>query len=435
MRVVRFLYNLAFPFVLLVLLPGFLFRMLRRGKYRHKFGQRFAIYSPRVRAKLSHGSWTWIHAVSVGEVLIALKLIREWKERDPSLQVVLSTTTSTGFALATREKSDWLEPIYNPIDFFWITRRALRLIRPKRLVLVEAEVWPNLTAQAKAQGAVLALVNARLSNRSENRYLAVRPLAAALFNQLDLLCVQEPEDAVRWAGLGVEAGKIVCTGSIKFDTEGETPVPHRDFRSLLAACQVADDTPILLAGSTHAGEERILGEIALKLRADFPDLFYIVVPRHVERSPKVREELEQLGFSVALRTEVSTPLAARPGALLVNTTGELKDWYDYATVVFVGKSIAARGGQNPAEAVAAGKAVVYGPHMENFSILSAQFVRQHGVIQALDAAELEEAIRRLLADPAERETLAANGLKCLDGHRGATARTCDLLAGLTAASA
>ncbi|CAN5746202.1 3-deoxy-D-manno-octulosonic acid transferase [soil metagenome] len=433
MSLVRFFYNLAFPFVLVALLPGFLFRMLRRGKYRHKFGQRFAIYSPRVRAKLSEGDWTWVHAVSVGEVLIALKLVRELKRREPNLQVVLSTTTSTGFALASKEKSDWLEAIYNPIDFLWIVRRALRLIRPRRLLLVEAEVWPNLTAEAKAQGATLALVNARLSIRSENRYLAVRPLIAPIFNQLDILCVQEPDDAVRWAGLGVEPGKIVCTGSIKFDTEGETTVRHRDFQPMLESCGVTADTPILLAGSTHSGEERILGQIALDLRKEIPNLFFIVVPRHAERSPKIYEDLEKMGHAVKLRVGENKS-SSNSTALLVNTTGELRDWYDYATVVFVGKSLTARGGQNPAEAVAAGKAVVYGPHMENFATLSAQFVRTQGVIQAIDVPELETAIRRLLSSPEERQTLAANGGKCLESHLGATSRTCELLANLVSPS-
>ena len=158
MNAARIVYNLAFPFVLLALVPGFLHRMLKRGKYRHKFGQRFALYSSRVRKTLSRGGWTWVHAVSVGEVLVALKLIRELRHRDPGLPIVLSTTTSTGFALASREKGESFEAIYNPIDFFWIARRAVRLIRPRRLILVEAEVWPNLTAEAKALGAAIVLV-------------------------------------------------------------------------------------------------------------------------------------------------------------------------------------------------------------------------------------------------------------------------------------
>ncbi len=307
MTAVRILYNLAFPFVLLALLPGFLFRMLKRGKYRHKFGQRFAIYSPRVRQKLSRGGWTWVHAVSVGEVLIALKLIREMKNRDPQLPVVLSTTTSTGFALASREQGENFETIYNPIDFFWTARRAVRLIRPRRLILVEAEVWPNLTAEAKARGATLALVNARLSSRSESRYRMIRPLASAIFNQLDLLCVQEPADAKRWESLGVDARKILCTGSIKFDDQGEDSRVRRNFRQTLAELGVGESAPVILAGSTHSGEECLIGEIVIRLKQDFPNLFYVVVPRHAERWREVREQLDRLGLRVALREAKSAP--------------------------------------------------------------------------------------------------------------------------------
>lgn len=429
MTAIRLLYNLFFPVVLLALLPGFLFRMLRRGKYRHKFGQRFAIYSPRVREKLARGGWTWIHAVSVGEVLIAQKFIRELKRREPDLHVVLSTTTSTGYALASTEKSDWLEPIYNPVDFLWTVRGALRLIRPRRLILVEAEIWPNLTAEAKAQGASLSLVNARLSARSESRYRRVRGLVGPVFNQLDLLCVQEEADAERWAALGVDRAKILITGSIKFDDAEETTPTRRDFRPALRELGVPDDAPILLAGSTHAGEERILGEIVLRLREAYPNLFYIAVPRHAERWRSVREDLTQLGFRVALRAGDERPVE-NPDALLVNTTGELREWYNCATVVFVGKSLTAHGGQNPAEAVAAGKAVIVGPNMENFLTLVSQFVRGQGIIQVPDAAALEAAARDLLSDAPKRAFLAANGARCLTVHRGATARTSEaVLAG------
>ena len=426
MTAVRILYNLAFPFVLLALLPGFIFRMLKRGKYRHKFGQRFAIYSPRVRRKLSRGGWTWVHAVSVGEVLIALKLIREMKNRDPQLPVVLSTTTSTGFALASREQGENFETIYNPIDFFWTAGRAVRLIRPRRLLLVEAEVWPNLTAEAKARGATLALVNARLSSRSESRYRMIRPLASAIFNQLDLLCVQEPADARRWESLGVDARRILCTGSIKFDDEGEDSRVRRNFRQTLAELGVAESAPIILAGSTHSGEERLIGEIVIRQKQDFPNIFYVVVPRHAERWREVREQLDRIGLRVALRNgEKRVPENA--DTLLVNTTGELRDWYDQATVVFVGKSLTAHGGQNPAEAVAAGKAVVFGPNMENFSSLAAQLVREGGASQVADATGLEQKFRELLLHPEKRAELAANAARCLEAHRGATARTCTAL--------
>jgi 3-deoxy-D-manno-octulosonic-acid transferase len=434
MTAVRVLYNLAFPFVLLALLPRFVFRMLKRGKYRHKFGQRFGIYSSRVRGKLARGGWTWVHAVSVGEVLVALKLIREMRNRDPELSVVLSTTTSTGYALASKESGDYLEAIYNPLDFYWIVRRAVRLIRPRMLLLVEAEVWPNLTAEAQAQGASLALVNARLSARSESRYRMIRPLAAVIFNQLDLLCIQEPTDARRWQGLGVKARKILCTGSIKFDDQMDDHRISQNFRKTLAEWGVGESAPIILAGSTHAGEELLIGEIVSRLKREFPDLFYVVVPRHAERWREVREQLEGLGLRVALRAHDNSSFS-NPDTLLVNTTGELRDWYDKATVVFVGKSLTAHGGQNPAEAVAAGKAVIFGPNMENFSSLAAQLVRAGGALQVADAAELEEEFRSLLCDAAKRRQLAANAARCLQAHSGATARTCEALEKLKSSKA
>jgi 3-deoxy-D-manno-octulosonic-acid transferase len=415
MTAVRILYNLVFPFVLLALLPSFLFRMLKRGKYRHKFGQRFGIYSSRVRRKLSPGGWTWVHAVSVGEVLIALKLIREMRTRDPQVAVVLSTTTSTGYALASKETGDYLEAIYNPLDFFLTARRAVRLIRPRKLILVEAEVWPN----------------ARLSVRSESRFRVIRPLAKPIFNQLDLLCVQEPADARRWRRLGVETRKILCTGSIKFDDQMDDRRVSQDFRQILANLGVEESAPILLAGSTHSREESVLGEIVIRLRREFPNLFYVVVPRHAERWKEVREQLEKRGLRVAVRAHDNSS-AGNPDTLLVNTTGELRDWYDQATVVFIGKSLTAHGGQNPAEAVAAGKPVIFGPNMENFASLAAQLVREGGALQVADATELEEELARLLSDSQTRRQLAANAARSLQAHSGATARTCDALERLEA---
>jgi len=426
---VLLLYNLFFPFVLLFLLPGFIPRMIRRGKYRHKFGQRFGAYSDRVWRRIAGKKWIWIHAVSVGEVLIAQKIARQMKSAAPALNVILSTTTSTGFALAASSAPDWMEVIYNPLDFPSFVRRSLDLIRPSQLILVEAEVWPNLVSQAKKRGIRIALVNARLSPRSERRFRRFRFLTGPVFRLLDAVCVQEPEDVGRWQSLGLDRKKIRLAGSIKFDTAVALDSREQEFRDLLAPLGVTPQTPVFLAGSTHPGEEAILGKIFLELRKTIPDLFFIVVPRHVERAPEILAALRSLGLTPLLRTTIS-PQTPPPQAdcLLIDTTGELRHWYHLGTAIFVGKSLEAIGGQNPVEAIAAGKAVLFGPHMENFAAVVRILLERQAAIQVRDAAELQRALARLLDDAALRERMAGNARAVLAPHEGATARTAALLA-------
>ena len=422
---VRFLYNVVFPMAVLLMLPSFLMRMIRRGKYRHKFGQRFGIYSPGVREKIAGTGRVWLHAVSVGEVNIALKLIQALRDADPSLVFILSTTTSTGFKLAASRKSPWLEPIYNPLDFLPVVRRVMQTIRPRALILVEAEVWPNVVCEARRLGAKAVLVNARLSPRSEKRFRAARMIAAPLFNQLDALYLQEPEDIARWTSLGVRQDKLHVTGSIKFDDSAAAARPIRNFRPVLDALGVPVDAPVLLGGSTFEGEEEILARVFLQLRKSRPDLFLILVPRHHERGDAVARQMERLGLKVARRTQ--SDQRTRPDVLLVDTTGELVSWYLCATVVFMGKSLCDRGGQNPAEPLAAGVPVVFGPHMRNFASLVQGLLRNQAAMEISDEATLQVAVESLLSSPEKRNAMVRRGVKCLEIHRGATDRTVSLL--------
>src|SRR5437773_9954581 len=214
---IRFIYNLLWPIGLLFFLPGYFMKMVRRGGYREKFGQRLGIYDRELRVRLSRQRFTWLHAVSVGEVVVALKLAHALRALEPDLHCVLTTTTTTGFALANKNSSPRIEVMYTPLDFWPIIRRAFAVIRPARILLIEAEVWPNLVAEAHARRIPIALVNARLSPRSENRFRLFRLLVAPTFRLLDLVCVQEPEDVDRWQRIGVERDRIRQTGSIKYD--------------------------------------------------------------------------------------------------------------------------------------------------------------------------------------------------------------------------
>jgi 3-deoxy-D-manno-octulosonic-acid transferase len=423
---IRFLYNLLYPVGFLFFLPGQIGKLARRGNYKHKLGQRFGFYDPEVRARLAAKRCTWIHAVSVGEVAIALKLAAKLRQLDPRFFGVVTTTTTTGFQVATAQATDAIEVLYKPLDFWPIIRRAFAVIRPVRIILVEAEVWPNLAAEARNRRIPLALVNARLSKRSEARFHRFRSLIAPTFRCLDAICVQEPEDVERWVALGVPHERIHQVGSIKYDPAGVRLNPDLPLE-ILRSFGLDGDSPILFGGSTHPGEEEVLGEIFQRLRGDFPAFTLIVAPRHVERASEIRGRLEALGLKVFLRSEVGHVRAGAPDCLVLDTTGELQHWYAVATIVFVGKSLTARGGQNPVEPILAGKPVLFGPHMENFSALAHALVANNAAVQVRDPNSLQQQIAWLLRDREAALRLVANAQAVLARHDGATERTATLV--------
>jgi 3-deoxy-D-manno-octulosonic-acid transferase len=425
---IRFIYNLFWPLGLLFFLPGYFVKMVRRGGYRKKFGQRLGIYDRDLRIRLLKQRWTWLHAVSVGEVNIALKLASALRALEPDLHCVLTTTTTTGFALANQNAPPWTETMYTPLDYWPIMRRAFSVIRPVRIVLVEAEIWPNLATEAHTRRIPFALVNARLSPRSERKYLRFRFFVAPTFRLLDLVCVQEPEDADRWQRIGVARSRIKCTGSIKYDPDVQAE-SQAVAASLWDASSVgAPDCAVLFGGSTHRGEEEILATVFLRLRRQFPSLRLFIAPRHVERLPEIRAQLDALGVRVSLASEAPAGCERNDAdCVLLDTTGELQRWYDIATVVFMGKSLTAHGGQNPVEPILAGKPVVFGPYMENFATLAKAFVSKRGAIQVRDADFLERAIVELLRDSESRQRLVQNAREVLSAHQGATARAAALI--------
>lgn len=419
---IRFLYNLLYPIGLIFFLPGQIAKLLRRGNYRHKFGQRFGFYDEAVRSRLAAQRCTWIHAVSVGEVAVALKLATKLRELDPDFFCALTTTTTTGFQVATAEPIERTEVLYSPLDFWPIMRRAFAAIRPRRIVLVEAEIWPNLAAEARNRRIPLLLVNARLSRRSEARFRRFQALIQPTFQCLDAVCIQESADVERWVALGIASERIHHVGSIKYDPE-EVKLNPEIAWSVLVNLGVGPGTPILFGGSTHAGEEEILATVYQELRAEFPDLRLIIAPRHVERIREIREQLTRLGVATMLRSEVAAAGPAGDEVLLLDTTGELQNWYGVATIVFIGKSLTAHGGQNPVEPILAGKPVLFGPHMENFVTLAGALVTCGGSRQVQDPQELKREVAGLLREPSRADQLVGSAQQVLARHRGATERT------------
>jgi 3-deoxy-D-manno-octulosonic-acid transferase len=271
-------------------------------------------------------------------------------------------------------------------------------------------------------------VNARLSPRSERRFRRFRFFMAPTFRFLDLVCAQEPEDVDRWAALGVPRNRIRAVGSIKYDPDGHDQTAETQ-KSTQHVRLGSDDRerPVLFGGSTHRGEEEILAEIFLRLRQEFPLLRLFIAPRHVERLREIRAQLGALPMRIALASELATGHQSDTDCIVLDTTGDLHRWYVIATIVFMGKSLTAHGGQNPVEPIVAGKPVVFGPHMENFATLARSLASKKGAIQVSDVDSLESTIAELLRDSEARQRLVQRACEVLSEHQGATARTAALI--------
>ena len=414
------LYRLLLPGLFVAAFPAWLVKMARRGGFGSGLRERLSIYHGAV--EFEPAAAIHLHAVSVGETMLALKLLREWRAAEPARRFVLATGTSTGHAVAREHAPDDVRVVYQPLDFRWVVRRYLNRFEPAQIVLLEGEAWPNLLALCRRRDIPVSLVNARFSPRSRRRYRKFAAWVRPVFSLLDRVAVQEAEDAAAWRDLGVAAENIALTGSLKFDPgSGALPRQRDEFAAMLTTF---GRRPVVLAASTHAGEE---AWIAAAL-ADSGALF-AVAPRHAERRTEVKADLEALGLEVVLRSAFAPPQDTANACFVIDSTGELRDWTAHADVVVIGKSFLGEGGQNPCEAVLAGKPVVFGPHMQNFEPLASLLAATGGCVVARDQNELAAAVRTALAGGPEVERAVAAAGETLARHRGATARTVALLRG------
>ena len=412
------LYRLAGPLLLLIALPSWLRKMSSRGGWSTPLRERFTCYWDDIEWEPCN--CIHYHAVSVGETQVALKLLRAVRLHDPS-PCVLAVSTATAYHLAIKADIANLRILYAPIDLYCFVFRYLSRFQPSRIVLIEAEAWPELMQQCATRRIPVAMINARLSSRSEKCYQKFRRWVQPLFRKISLVAVQGEEDIARFATLGIERERIHLTGSIKFDPASDRlPLLRMEFANLLNPLHGSGK--IVLAASTHDGEEILIGK-AVRAAGSF----FVCVPRHAERREQVKTALEQSGFEVVLRSRPHHPENNANTCLVIDSTGELKDWTAHADLVIIGKSFLAHGGQNPCEAIMAGKVTIFGPHMENFEPLASSLVSQNAAVQVDDAAQLSETIERLLASPSTAASMAENALRVIRQHEQATERTMLLL--------
>lgn len=420
-RAVLLIYNLLLPVVFLLGFPGWVVKMLKRGGYGTGLLERFSWYDREV--EYEPAGVVYVHAVSVGEVMIALKLLNEWRLRYPEDIFVLAPTTTTGLLVAKEKAPEGVRVIYSPLDFKWVLRRVLRRFEPKQIVLIEAEAWPNMLNLANKKKIPVGLANARLSARSERRYKKFSGFVEPMFGMIDRACVQERADLNRWASVGIRKDRIEVTGSIKFDQSGAAvPRKREEFQRMIDA--FGRGRKVVMAISTHPGEEKCIGEVVRELG---DDVLYVPVPRHAERREEVSRDLRSLGYEVVLRSVFRSIGCPQKACLVVDSTGELRDWTAHADVVVVGKSFLGEGGQNPTEAIAAKVPVVAGPAMGNFEPLVTMLKSAGGICSVRSQEELKSALLRCLEYGVDVVKQVEAAGEVLHVHQGATARTVEIL--------
>ena len=423
-----FLYSLAIIGYAVALAPRLLYQAARHGKYIGTLSERWG----RLPATLNpdRARSIWIHAVSVGEVLAARALIPALRERYPEHRLLLSTTTQTGRSVAASVET--LDGVfYFPVDLAPVVKRVLEQVRPALLVMVDTELWPNLLAQCARQGVCTVLVNGRVSDRSYPRYRLVRSFFRRVLANLSLCCAQSEEAGRRLIDLGVPEDRVIVTGNLKFDT---LPVPATGASwmppSVMRTFRITVGRTVIVAASTHPGEESAVLDAFAGLRKRNKDALLVLAPRHPERSSEVVALARRRGLDTVTRSTLPVDREPRAAVVVLDTVGELATLMQIATIVFLGGSLVPTGGHNLLEPAVWGKPVVFGPHMQNFAEIAELFLKNRAARQIDSADALQPALAALLGDPVQRAALGAAARALVDANRGATDRTLDAVASL-----
>ncbi len=418
------LYNLLLFVSALFLVPYYLLRGLRYGKSRRGLRERLGFYSPEQLTAIQSSRTIWIHAVSVGETRAAMPLIRALRLKYPEFQILLTNVTETGHAVALKiEDVDLC--LFFPFDFSFAVRKALNTVNPELIIIVETELWPNFIRRAAQSEIPLILVNGRISDRSFPRYRFIRFVFKPILESFSALCMQSQIDAERISVLGAPDLRVENTGNLKFDyelinvTEAQVEQRKKQYR-------LPEETALLVAGSTHAGEEKQLLEAYRQISAQIDrKLILVLIPRRPERSREVMALLKELKFRYRLRSSLTEAdsLLSSGEVLLVDTLGEVLDLYSIADLVFVGGSLVPVGGHNLLEAALLAKPVIFGPHMQNFKEISAKMVRAGAGVKVADQQALIRQSVTLLNDPFFCRAMGEAGHSLIVENAGTTERT------------
>jgi len=421
-RRVYFVYSALLLLTLALSAPWWLLEMARHGKYRIGWRERLGIVPHRLFDRVAPDT-IWIHAVSVGEVLAVSRMVEELKARLPGWRIVISTTTDTGQKLARQRFGDG-DVFYFPLDFGFAVGAYLQALRPKLLVLAESEFWPNLLHEARLSGAAIAVVNARVSDRSLPRYLRFRKLLDRVMRSVDVFLAQSDEDARRLVQIGAPAERVHVGGNLKFEVK--PPEEPRILARFGAAVRREEIGPLMVAGSTLDGEEAMLIACFRQVVARYPGALLVLAPRHPERFETVAALVAASGLRWHRRTQWDGEQPLRGGIFLLDSIGELASLYQFADLAFLGGSLVPKGGHNVLEAAQFGIPILVGPSTENFRDMIAVF-RRADALRVVTPQSLTSTVLALLENDGERERLGQRALEIMGMQQGATERTVEAL--------
>ncbi len=414
------IYNIIFILFAFFYLPLFLFK----GKRRQGIALRFGIYPLKLVKSLSEKKNLWVHAVSVGEIMAVLPLIKQIREKHPDYRVVITTVTETGSIAAEKIKTSDEIAVFLPFDITFIIKKVIRYIAPAALIIVETELWPNLIRMIAGSGVKVFLVNGRISDNSLSRYRLIKPLLKKLLARISLLFMQTEDQKSRIISLGAEASIVTVPGNIKFDSvfSGDT-LQYDEEKIRLSLCLDTHDK-LFIAGSTHPGEEEIMLRSFAGLKEEFSGLRLLIAPRHIERVKEMQRLITDQGLTPVLISTLSaeSPKISAEDILILDTIGQLRSLYSIAEIVFVGGSLVKRGGQNMIEPAALAKPILLGPYTYNFHDIVEMLLKNNAAITVKDTRMLTESLRRLLTGAVLRDSLGQNARQVVHSNRGATAR-------------
>ena len=422
-----FIYNILLFSISFLALPFILFAMLSTKKYRSGLSQKVGFVPASILSKLSGERPVWIHAVSVGEVMTTIPLIRKLKKKYPDQKIVLSTVTVTGNYTATLNAKEADAVIYFPFDYPFIVKRVIRTINPKLFITLETELWPNFLRALKRNHIPSVVISGRISKNSYPRYRWTRFFFSKVLENIDAFYMQTDVDARRIIDIGAPRDRVVTVGNLKFD-QSLPIVTEEEKAEFYKMLYVNEGQKIFIAGSTHRGEEDIILDIFQTLKKSHPDLILILAPRHPERFNEVAQLITRYGLRDIKRTALTRQAQTNPyDVILLDTIGELSKLYSIGTIIFVGGSLVPIGGHNVLEPAVHKKAVLFGPHMDNFLEISSHLMNNGGGLQVHTREELLTHAQKLLSDDTLRTDLGEKAFEIISPNQGAIEKAMEII--------